>query len=65
MASVQRRLPGPGFNLDQLRTMFAEHGLDTTDLVALSGTPFVPCYLHFSISVVNFGLIFSKIKLVF
>ncbi|XP_042047488.1 peroxidase 16-like [Salvia splendens] len=37
MASVQRRLPGPGFNLDQLRALFAEHGLDMTDLVALSG----------------------------
>ncbi|XP_057787253.1 peroxidase 16 [Salvia miltiorrhiza] len=37
IASVQRRLPGPGMNLDQLRSMFAGHGLDTTDLVALSG----------------------------
>ncbi|KAL1548846.1 Peroxidase 16 [Salvia divinorum] len=37
IASVQRRLPGPGFNLDQLRALFAGHDLDTTDLVALSG----------------------------
>ncbi|KAL6525497.1 Peroxidase 45 [Orobanche hederae] len=36
-ASVQRRLPGPGFNLDQLSTMFATNGLSMTDLVALSG----------------------------
>lgn len=36
-ASVQRQLPGPGFSFDQLRTLFAGHGLDTTDLVALSG----------------------------
>ncbi|KAK6159072.1 hypothetical protein DH2020_006386 [Rehmannia glutinosa] len=36
-ASVQRRLPGPGFNLDQLTTMFASNGLNITDLVALSG----------------------------
>ncbi|GER52024.1 peroxidase family protein [Striga asiatica] len=36
-ASVQRRLPGPGFNLDQLSTMFSRNGLTITDLVALSG----------------------------
>ncbi|PIN08078.1 Peroxidase [Handroanthus impetiginosus] len=36
-ASVQHRLPGPDFNLDQLVTMFATHGLKLTDLVALSG----------------------------
>lgn len=36
-ASVQRQLPGPGFNLNQLTSLFASHGLDTTDLVALSG----------------------------
>ncbi|KAH6818600.1 Peroxidase family protein [Perilla frutescens var. frutescens] len=36
-ASVQRRLPGPGFDLNQLSSLFAGHGLDTTDLVALSG----------------------------
>ncbi|XP_051138762.1 peroxidase 16-like [Andrographis paniculata] len=38
IASVQRRLPGPGSNLDQLSSIFASHGLDLTDLVALSGS---------------------------
>ncbi|KAJ8767478.1 hypothetical protein K2173_017522 [Erythroxylum novogranatense] len=36
-ASVQHRLPQPEFNLDQLNTMFAFHGLNQTDMVALSG----------------------------
>ncbi|XP_012837601.1 PREDICTED: peroxidase 45-like [Erythranthe guttata] len=36
-ASVQGRLPGPGFSLNQLNTLFASHGLDQTDVVALSG----------------------------
>ncbi|KAL7138114.1 hypothetical protein ABFS83_10G141400 [Erythranthe nasuta] len=36
-SSVQRNLPGPGFSLNQLNTMFASHGLDQTDLIALSG----------------------------
>ncbi|KAL0290827.1 UNVERIFIED_CONTAM: Peroxidase 16 [Sesamum calycinum] len=37
IASVQRSLPGPGFNLDQLISIFAKHGLNLTDVVALSG----------------------------
>ncbi|KAL5771582.1 hypothetical protein ACOSP7_015736 [Xanthoceras sorbifolium] len=37
IASVQHSLPGPHFNLDQLNTMFASHGLTQTDMVALSG----------------------------
>ncbi|RZC56392.1 hypothetical protein C5167_015253 [Papaver somniferum] len=36
-ASVQNNLPSENFNLDQLTTMFASHGLTLTDLVALSG----------------------------
>ncbi|XP_058068007.1 peroxidase 16 [Magnolia sinica] len=36
-ASVQHRLPHPTFNLDQLNTMFATHGLSQTDMIALSG----------------------------
>ncbi|XP_031258607.1 peroxidase 45-like [Pistacia vera] len=36
-ASVQRRLPHPEFNLDQLNSMFASHGLTQTDMIALSG----------------------------
>ncbi|KAB5514369.1 hypothetical protein DKX38_028275 [Salix brachista] len=36
-ASVQRKLPHPTFNLDQLNSMFASHGLSQTDMIALSG----------------------------
>nr|XP_043624374.1 peroxidase 16-like [Erigeron canadensis] len=36
-ASVQHKLPHPEFNLDQLNTMFASHGLSQTDMIALSG----------------------------
>ncbi|KAK8604594.1 hypothetical protein V6N13_099530 [Hibiscus sabdariffa] len=36
-ASVQRQLPHPNFNLDQLNSMFATHGLSQTDMIALSG----------------------------
>ncbi|GLT80344.1 hypothetical protein SLA2020_517870 [Shorea laevis] len=35
--SVNSNLPKPGFNLDQLNTMFARHGLSQTDMIALSG----------------------------
>ncbi|XP_010467737.1 PREDICTED: peroxidase 16 [Camelina sativa] len=37
VASVQHSLPQPGFNLNQLNTMFARHGLSQTDMIALSG----------------------------
>ncbi|XXG71129.1 hypothetical protein AAC387_Pa07g0454 [Persea americana] len=36
-ASVQRQLPQPSFQLDQLNSMFASHGLTQTDVIALSG----------------------------
>ncbi|XP_072953218.1 peroxidase 45-like [Typha angustifolia] len=36
-ASVRHRLPHPDFNLDQLNSMFAVHGLTQTDMIALSG----------------------------
>lgn len=36
-ASVQRRLPTPDDKLDKLTALFASHGLDQTDLIALSG----------------------------
>ncbi|KAK1291663.1 Peroxidase 45 [Acorus calamus] len=36
-AGVRHRLPGPDFDLDQLNTMFASHGLTQTDMIALSG----------------------------
>ncbi|KAK7331264.1 hypothetical protein VNO77_25484 [Canavalia gladiata] len=34
---ANQNLPGPSFTLDQLKTAFANQGLNTTDLVALSG----------------------------
>ncbi|KAJ0880868.1 putative peroxidase [Helianthus annuus] len=34
---VQHKLPHADFNLDQLNTMFASHGLSQTDMIALSG----------------------------
>ncbi|KAL3363111.1 hypothetical protein AABB24_012421, partial [Solanum stoloniferum] len=37
LTSVQHQLPGEGFNLDQLNTMFARRGLSQTDMIALSG----------------------------
>ncbi|MED6165084.1 Peroxidase 45 [Stylosanthes scabra] len=37
MASVQRQLPQPDNNLNQLISLFNSHGLSQTDLVALSG----------------------------
>ncbi|CAI0555848.1 unnamed protein product [Linum tenue] len=37
-ASVQRQLPQPGFNLDQLIQIFAFHSLSLTDILALSGS---------------------------
>ncbi|KAL5549258.1 hypothetical protein UlMin_004489 [Ulmus minor] len=37
IASVQRQLPHPEFNLDQLNAIFATHGLTQTDMIALSG----------------------------
>ncbi|KAI3702389.1 hypothetical protein L6452_28127 [Arctium lappa] len=35
--SVQHKLPHAEFNLNQLNTMFASHGLSQTDMIALSG----------------------------
>ncbi|MED6145060.1 Peroxidase 16 [Stylosanthes scabra] len=37
IASVQHRLPGPDFNLDQLNSLFISNGLSQTDMIALSG----------------------------
>ncbi|KOM28977.1 hypothetical protein LR48_Vigan627s002600 [Vigna angularis] len=37
IASVQRHLPHPDFNLDQLNSMFNFNGLSQTDMIALSG----------------------------
>jgi len=36
-AIVKHVLPGPGFNLDQLNSLFAQNGLTQTDMIALSG----------------------------
>jgi hypothetical protein len=38
-AVVKHSLPGAGFDLDQLNTLFAANGLTQTDMIALSGTP--------------------------
>nr|GLL26422.1 peroxidase 51-like [Ipomoea trifida] len=35
-ANVEGRLPKPTFNLNQLNSMFASHGLSQTDMIALS-----------------------------
>ena len=35
---ANQNLPGPFLALDQLKSAFAAQGLNTTDLVALSGT---------------------------
>jgi peroxidase len=37
-AIVKHVLPGPGFNLDQLNSLFAQNGLTQTDMIALSGS---------------------------
>ncbi|EXB55368.1 Peroxidase 45 [Morus notabilis] len=37
ISSVQRHLPKPEFNLDQLNSMFAANGLTQRDMIALSG----------------------------
>ncbi|KAK2449261.1 Peroxidase superfamily protein [Trifolium repens] len=37
IASVQRHLPHPEFNLDQLNSMFSFNGLSQIDMIALSG----------------------------
>nr|ADD54643.1 peroxidase [Bruguiera gymnorhiza] len=37
IASVQHSIPEPGFNLDQLNSLFRRHGLSQTDMIALSG----------------------------
>ena len=37
-AIVKHVLPGPGFDLNQLNTLFAANGLTQFDMIALSGT---------------------------
>ncbi|BAT80146.1 hypothetical protein VIGAN_02312400 [Vigna angularis var. angularis] len=57
IASVQRRLPHPHFNLDQLNSMFSSNGLTQTDMIALSGAHtigFSHCG-HFSKRIYNFS----------
>ena len=39
---ANERLPNPAFNLTQLKDAFTIQGLDTTDLVALSGIKMFP-----------------------
>lgn len=47
-------LPAPFLTLDQLKQAFANQGLNTTDLVALSGT----IYLHLT-RYIHFNMIFN------
>ena len=47
IASVQHKLPQPDFNLDQLNRMFSLHGLDQTDMIALSGMFISPLNYHY------------------
>ncbi|XP_020228727.1 peroxidase 16 [Cajanus cajan] len=57
VSSVQRRLPHPEFNLDQLNSMFNSNGLSQTDMIALSGAHtigFSHCN-RFSKRIYNFG----------
>ncbi|KAG4949305.1 hypothetical protein JHK82_042512 [Glycine max] len=57
IASVQRQLPHPDFNLDKLNSMFSFHGLTQTDMIALSGAHtigFSHCN-HFSRRIYNFS----------
>ncbi|KAL4603271.1 peroxidase 16-like [Castanea sativa] len=37
VSSVTHHLPSPDFNLDELHSLFAKHGLTLVDLIALSG----------------------------
>lgn len=41
-ASVNGKLPEPSFNLNQLNSLFAAHGLTQTDMIALSGINYSP-----------------------
>ena len=47
-AIVKHVLPGPGFNLDQLNSLFAQNGLTQTDMIALSGACALPLLFFFS-----------------
>lgn len=46
-SDVNGRLPEPGFNLNQLNSLFARNGLTQTEMIALSGN--APLGLHFLI----------------
>lgn len=45
--NVGGKLPKPTFNLDQLNTMFASHGLNQADMIALSGNFLILYLFHF------------------
>lgn len=55
-ASVHHHLPHPEHRLDQLKTMFASHGLALTHLIALSGTLF---YFFLSFTLINLFQLFT------
>jgi len=47
-SDVNGKLPEPGFNLNQLNTLFKHHGLTQTEMIALSGNaPRGLRFLHF------------------
>lgn len=46
-SNVEGNLPKPTFNLDQLNKMFASHGLNQIDMIALSGIFLIFHSFHF------------------
>jgi hypothetical protein len=59
-AIVKHVLPGPGFNLDQLNSLFAQNGLTQTDMIALSGTCVCSLPVLFFLETVLFYFIPAK-----
>jgi len=50
---ANQNLPAPFFNLTQLKAAFAVQGLDTTDLVALSGNKYSPIQIILCVATIN------------
>lgn len=49
-SNVEGKLPKPTFNLNQLNSMFASHGLTQADMIALSGNSDVNYFLYITIN---------------
>ena len=47
-SDVNGKLPQPTFNLNQLNSMFAAHGLSQADMIALSGNITVTFFCRWS-----------------